>query len=66
MGVRIPRIMAERLHMGEGTRVEIVECNQELVIRRKRYSLDELLEGIPSDNTHEETDWGGPRGGEEW
>jgi antitoxin component of MazEF toxin-antitoxin module len=34
--------------------------------RRKRKTLEEILEGIPEDATMEKIDWGPPRGAEIW
>ncbi|MHB1681271.1 MAG: AbrB/MazE/SpoVT family DNA-binding domain-containing protein [Bacilli bacterium] len=58
--------MTERLHMAVGTPVEVVERDNEIVIRRKQYSLEELLDQVTVENTHSETDWGKPTGREMW
>ncbi len=66
LGVRIPRTMAEHLHMAEGTPIDVVQRDNEIVIRRKQYSLEELLDKVTVENTHSETDWGKPMGRETW
>jgi antitoxin MazE len=35
-------------------------------VRRKEYTLSELLKGITPENLHEEVDFGGPVGKEAW
>lgn len=66
LGVRIPQAYAERLKITEGTPVDILVRNDEIVIRRKRYTLEELLSNVAPGNIHGETDWGKPLGREEW
>jgi antitoxin MazE len=34
--------------------------------RRRRYSLDALIDGITEENKHAAADWGAPRGNEVW
>ena len=66
LAVRIPRPVTEQLGLNAGAAVEI-EANQgEIIIRKSRYTLDELLEGITPENSHPEVDWGSPMGREEW
>jgi mRNA interferase MazF len=66
LGIRVPSIVAEQLKIHEGATVEIAIKGNEMIIKRKRYDLDELLEQITKENCHSETDWGPPVGKEEW
>jgi antitoxin MazE len=66
LGVRIPQAYAERMKISEGTTVDVVVRDDEIVIRRKKYTLDDLLAKVTPDNIHGETDWGAPMGREEW
>lgn len=69
LGVRLPRLVAERKSLREGSRVRVTETEKGVVIevvKKTRPKLRELLKGITRDNTHRETDWGGPVGNEVW
>ncbi len=66
--MRIPKTVAQEVRSGEGDVVEAPEQDGATVIRAARpvYSLDALVEKITPHNRHGETDWGSPRGGEQW
>ncbi|MBC7347998.1 MAG: AbrB/MazE/SpoVT family DNA-binding domain-containing protein [Clostridia bacterium] len=66
LGIRIPRSLARKLGLTEGTPVELEVDNDRIVICRKQYSLEELLSRVTPENLHGETDTGLPVGGEEW
>jgi antitoxin MazE len=69
LAVRIPRAFAEDLEIREGSRVEMVLESGRIVVRpmrRGRLRLEELLEGISSENLHAETDTGPAVGRETW
>ncbi len=69
LAVRLPREMAEKFKLGEGTKVEIKPEGQGIVIKpakKNKYTLEELVAGITPENRHEETDWGKPMGREIW
>ncbi|PSB28823.1 AbrB/MazE/SpoVT family DNA-binding domain-containing protein [Chlorogloea sp. CCALA 695] len=68
LGIRIPAPIAKQAHLEEGTNISFDVIDNSLVIRSKRhkYTLDELLEGVTSDNIHAETDTGMPVGNETW
>jgi antitoxin MazE len=61
--VRIPKDIAGRAGIAEGSRVEIEMEDDRIVISlaRPRYKLEELLHGM----THEAFDWGPDRGRED-
>jgi antitoxin MazE len=60
LGVRVPRDIAARLGLKEGTRVDIAAENGRIVISLERpvYGLDELLVGMTPDAMHDAFDWG--------
>lgn len=66
IAIRIPLVFANELKIKEGTPVIIKIENGNIVIKRKRYNLAELVSQITPENRHEETDWGNPVGKEIW
>ena len=69
LGVRIPRPLADQVHIGEGSVVDIEESDGQIVIKLiapAEYTLDELLTGITDENRHDEIETGGPVGREVW
>ena len=67
LAVRIPRAVLQKAGLKEGDRVELgTDAEGKIVIRGavRRYSLDELIEGITPDNVHSEIQWGTPCGRE--
>jgi antitoxin MazE len=47
-------------------KTEFVKWGNSLALRRRRYSLGELLEGITPEDYHPEVEWGPPVGNEVW
>lgn len=68
LALRLPRQVLAELGLAEGDSLEILVENGTLIITPvlKEYGLDELVEGITSENRHTETDWGPPQGAESW
>lgn len=68
LAVRIPRAVAEQVRLEEGAEVEMAVEDGRIVVRPRppRYHLDQLVEGITSENRHDETDWGEVQGEEVW
>jgi antitoxin MazE len=69
LGVRIPRALANQIELTEGMQVGISIVDGKLVIQpehRHKYTLDELLDGMTSENCHIEVDLGEPVGNEIW
>jgi antitoxin MazE len=66
LGVRIPREIADRAGMAEGSEIEIEAKGECVVIvpARRRYKLDELLQGMTPKAMREAFDWGPDRGRE--
>ncbi|MFY9118790.1 MAG: AbrB/MazE/SpoVT family DNA-binding domain-containing protein [Syntrophomonadaceae bacterium] len=66
LGVRIPQWIAEQTEINDGVVVDIDLEDDLIIIRKRRHSLEELLEGITQDNLHQEIDNGLPMGREIW
>jgi antitoxin MazE len=60
LGVRLPKELAMRLGISEGSRVEMTADPGRIVISVARpvYSLEELLVGMTPEAMHEAFDWG--------
>lgn len=61
LGVRIPKDLARKLGMTEGTIVDVSADGDQLVMRAAKpsYKLDELLEGMTPEAMSEALDWDG-------
>ncbi len=69
LGVRLPKGIADRQSLKEGSRVLVTETKTGIaieVVKKKRRTLDDMLKGMTKDNLHEEVDWGKPVGKEIW
>ena len=68
LALRLPRAVAEQIHVREGAAVklEVQDGTLRIESSRPRYRLDELLKKVKPANLHAETDWGAPKGGEIW
>ena len=68
LGVRIPRALAEDAGVAEGSTVDVrVEGRRIVAVPvDDEPTLDELLEGVTSDNLHGEALDDGTRGREAW
>ncbi|MGB7522412.1 MAG: AbrB/MazE/SpoVT family DNA-binding domain-containing protein, partial [Spirulinaceae cyanobacterium] len=60
LAIRIPKALAEEIDCTEGTTVSLTVLEGKLIItpRRKKYTLEELLQGMTSKQFHSETDIG--------
>jgi antitoxin MazE len=61
LAVRIPRSAAREAALEEGTPVELIVENGEVVVRpmgRRKYALSDLLKNCRPSQLHGETDWG--------
>ncbi|MEM6280694.1 MAG: AbrB/MazE/SpoVT family DNA-binding domain-containing protein [Chloroflexota bacterium] len=65
LGIRLPKTIAEQLDLQDGAIVDVELRDDEIVIKRRRYTLDDMLEQITPENVHGETDWGTPTGKEQ-
>jgi antitoxin MazE len=69
LGIQIPSAIAKEIDLKEGMQVVVSIVDDKLVIqpeRRKKYTLEELLEGMTPEHCHSEVDMGEPVGNEIW
>ena len=66
LAIPIPKPIAEQWGVHEGTAIEIVSRRDQVVMRKKTYSLDDMLARITADNLHSVSDTGPVQGNEEW
>ena len=66
LAVRIPANIAREWGVRAGALIEIVQRDDELVLRKKSYDLNRMLAQITEDNLHPEIDTGPPVGNEAW
>jgi len=67
LGVRIPSVMAKDLMLENGSKVELIEEADRIIIQpQKTPRLEDLLEAIDETNLHEEVKVNGPFGNEAW
>lgn len=66
LGVRIPKSLAQKSGLTEGTPIVFEVEDDAIIIRRKRYSLEKLLSQVTPENLHGETDTGPSVGREVW
>jgi antitoxin MazE len=66
LGVRVPKDVAAKLGLSEGSRVDVSIDGDRIVISPKRpvYNLEELLSGITPKAMREAFDWGADKGRE--
>jgi antitoxin MazE len=69
LAIRIPRMVAEQVDVTEGTEITFTVSGNSIVItpkKRKKYTLDELLEGMTPEKFHPEFETGNTVGNEDW
>lgn len=70
LAVRIPQPIAEQANLKEGVNVSFYVSDQGSIIvspkRQRKYTLEELLEGVSPEDFEGETQWGEPVGEEVW
>lgn len=66
LALRLPKSVAMEANIGEGDKVEVTVKDGMIVIApaHRKYTIEELVEGITPENRHPETDWGPPVGKE--
>ena len=65
LAVRIPSVVDQDLGLSENSMIQISSDGGVATIKpkiSKKVSLRELVDGITSDNRHQEVDWGKPVG----
>lgn len=68
LGIRIPKHIAEQVQLNEGDEIEISTDENRLILipQKKKYTLEELLDGMTEEHLHSEVDWGESVGTEQW
>ncbi len=69
LAIRIPQSIAEQVQIQAGSEISIDIIDGKIILtpyRRKKYTLDELLEGMTSDHLHAEISTGISVGNEVW
>jgi antitoxin MazE len=68
LAIRIPKNIAEKINLKEGTAISIDVADNNIVItpQKPKYTLEELLAGATSEYFDGEYDWGEPVGEEIW
>jgi antitoxin MazE len=69
LAVRIPQAIAEQVQIQAGSAISIEIVDGKIVLtpqKRKKYTLDELLEGMTSENLHPEVSTSAAVGNEVW
>ncbi len=69
LAIRIPKSIAEQVQLTEGVAINLTLEGNSIVItpqKRKKYTLDELLEGMTPDKFHPEFETGNAVENEDW
>jgi antitoxin MazE len=68
LGVRIPQAIANEIGLKIGTVVDVSVVDKKVVISpvSKKFTLEDLLEGVTPELIDGEYDWGQPVGNELW
>lgn len=68
LALRVPKRIAEEAHLHEGVQVEMRVSQGSLVVTptRPKYRLDDLMAQFKPEHRHDEEDFGGAEGEEEW
>ena len=66
LAVRIPKPIAEQWGIQEGSSIEMISQGDQVVMRKKAYDLDDMLDQVTEANLHPEADAGPARGNEAW
>ncbi len=69
LALRIPKAFAEQTRIRKGSPVSLTVKSGRVImkpLKRRKYTLRELVSKITPQNRHPETDWGRPVGREIW
>jgi antitoxin MazE len=68
LGVRLPQAIAQQIGLKAGTVITISTEGDKIVLSpaKPKYTLQELLKNVKSEQQHDEIDWGEPQGEEVW
>jgi antitoxin MazE len=71
LALRIPKAFAQELGATAGKAANMEVRGGKLLVeiakpKRRRYTLEQLIDGITQENRHRELEWGPPVGNEVW
>jgi antitoxin MazE len=69
LAIRFPQSLLAQLNLKEDGEVEIKIEEGRLIlspVKKRKYTLDELLAQVTPESLHDEIDFGAPSGKEEW
>ena len=66
LAIRIPKPVAEQWGVREGAVVELAPRRDEVILRKRRCDLGDLVAGITEANRHGEVDWGAIGSADAW
>ena len=69
LALRIPKSLAEDVHLHQGSVVELEVVEGEVLLKPKKeekFSLAKMVKGITKENVHSEYEWGHAKGKEVW
>ena len=66
LAVRIPKAIAEQCGVSEGSAIEMDAQGGQIVMRKRTYDLNDLLNRITPANCHPEQEIGEAQGNEQW
>ena len=66
LAVRIPKPIAEQWGVQEGSAIEMISLGNQVVMRKKGYDLDDMLDQVTGGNLHPEAETGLAQGNEAW
>jgi antitoxin MazE len=66
LGVRIPKAIAMKVGLEEGSEIDFDVEEDKIIIKCKRQKLKDLLSQITTDNIHKEVSTGDAEGRELW
>lgn len=66
LAVRIPKTIAQRWGVSEGSGIEMTLRGDRVVLRKPACNLADIVAGVTAENLHCEQDIGESRGREQW
>ena len=66
LAVRIPKAVAEQCGISEGSAMEMDVQSGRIVMWKRNYDLEDMVNRITTENLHPEEDMGPSRGNERW
>ncbi len=66
LAVRIPKAIAQQLGVQEGSAVEIIPGDNQVVLRKRLFVLSDMLAEVTDDNLQAGQDAGPAQGNEGW